>query len=88
MFPVTTITIKPMDESFDFHFEFAADEEGCVFEYRLWMLSEEDLTFQELVRNWTLSLGKVCLRPENNKDERYETPCDPKEMVRRRKKFI
>ena len=31
------------------------------------------------VRNWTLSLGKVCLRPENNKDEKFEFPCDPEE---------
>jgi hypothetical protein len=65
-FPTTTITLKPESESFDFHFEFAADEEGCVFEYRLWRLSEKDLTFEEIVRNWTLSLGKICLRPENN----------------------
>ena len=50
VFPTTTITVKPKDESFDFHFEFASDEEGCVFEYRLWMLSEEDLTFSEIVR--------------------------------------
>jgi hypothetical protein len=80
VFPTTTITLKPEDESFDFHFEFASDEEGCVFEYRLWRLSEEDLTFEEIVRNWTLSLGKVCLRPENNDDERDEFPCDPEEQ--------
>jgi hypothetical protein len=26
VFPITTITVKPKDESFDFHFEFSADE--------------------------------------------------------------
>ena len=47
-FPVTTITLKPEDEAYDYRFHFAADEEGCLFEYRLWRLSEEDLFFQRL----------------------------------------
>ena len=29
VFPTTTITVKPKDESFDFHFEFASDEEAA-----------------------------------------------------------
>eukprot|EP00947_MAST-08B_sp_MAST-8B-sp1_P000953 g953.t1 len=57
--PVTTITLKPRTKTTDSKFEFQCDEAGCIYEYRLYLLDQEDDTFIELKRNWTLTLGEV-----------------------------
>jgi len=60
--PETTLTVKPTTETSEQLFQYASDEEGCIFEYRLWLLDEDDLFFQEIVRNWTVSLSLTYIQ--------------------------
>ena len=46
--PMVAISLKPKSRTDDYRFRFAADEGGCVFEYRLW----DHYRFKE-IRKWT-----------------------------------
>ena len=60
--PEATLTTKPTTETSEQLFTYAADEEGCVFQYRMFKLSEDDLAYEEVVRNWTDSLELVYIQ--------------------------
>ena len=60
--PEATLTTKPTTETSEQLFTYASDEEGCIFEYRVWKLSEDDLAYEEVVRNWTRSLSLVYIQ--------------------------
>ena len=60
--PAAVMTVKPTTETSEQLFQFASDEEGCIFEYRLWLLDEDDLYFEEIVRNWTLMLDLTYIQ--------------------------
>ena len=60
--PEATLTTKPTTETSEQLFTYAADEEGCIFQYRMFKLSEDDLAYEEVVRNWTDSLELVYIQ--------------------------
>lgn len=60
--PITRIDKVPENETSDSIIEFSAENEpGCIFQYRMWRLSEDPKMqdWSELLRNWTFTTERV-----------------------------